>query len=89
MSAHRIWIEQCQAAQAIRERFGARSALDYLVGEKLVGFAARAKTRREFSHELPRFKAAVWTVFEAHEIDDYLSGFKPALRENLRKLLRG
>ena len=32
----KIWIEQCRATRAIKRRFGARSALDYLIGEKLL-----------------------------------------------------
>ena len=31
----KIWIEQCRATWAIKRRFGAKDALDYLVGEKL------------------------------------------------------
>ena len=36
--AHRIWIEQCQAARTIKARFGLKAAFDYLVGEKLDEF---------------------------------------------------
>jgi hypothetical protein len=35
----KIWIEQCRATRAIKRRFGAKSALDYLIGEKLASFA--------------------------------------------------
>ena len=86
MRAHKIWIEQCQAARAIRERFGPTSALNYLIAEKLIGFAAQAERRREFLRELPHFKAAVWTVFESHEIDDYSVGFTSPLRETTVRL---
>ena len=34
----KIWIEQCAATEAIRERFGLESALDYLIGEKIFSF---------------------------------------------------
>jgi len=30
---HKVWIEQCAATEAIRERFGLENALDYLIGE--------------------------------------------------------
>ena len=33
----KIWVEQCRASKAIKRRFGAKSALDYLIGEKPVG----------------------------------------------------
>jgi hypothetical protein len=31
---NQIWIEQCEAAQTIRERYGLEAAFDYAVGEK-------------------------------------------------------
>ena len=34
--AHKIWIEQCEAAQTIKARFGLTAAFDYVVGEKLM-----------------------------------------------------
>ena len=33
-----VWVEQCEASWRLRERFGVKSALDYLVGEKLLNF---------------------------------------------------
>jgi hypothetical protein len=33
-----IWIEQCEAAGRVKENFGLASALDYLIGEKLLTF---------------------------------------------------
>jgi len=35
---HKIWIEQCEATEGIRERFGLQNASDYLIGEKLFHF---------------------------------------------------
>ena len=35
---HKIWIDQCAATEGIRERFGLKDALDYLIGEKLFTF---------------------------------------------------
>ena len=32
---HHIWIEQCAAAETIRDKFGLDKALAYLIGEKL------------------------------------------------------
>ncbi len=37
--AHQIWIEQCEAVQTIKARFGLKAAFDYIVGEKLQNFA--------------------------------------------------
>jgi hypothetical protein len=34
MRFEKVWVEQCRATKAIKRSFGAKSALDYLVGEK-------------------------------------------------------
>jgi len=57
--AHKIWIEQCDAAQTIKVRFGLTAAFDYLVGEKLVSFAGAASRHPDFARELPRFVSEV------------------------------
>jgi hypothetical protein len=36
---HEIWIEQCDAAQEIKLRYGLKAAFDYVVAEKLLNFA--------------------------------------------------
>jgi hypothetical protein len=41
MRFEKIWIEQCRATRAIKAQFGAKNALDYLVGEKLRLFCGR------------------------------------------------
>lgn len=55
MNFHRIWIEQCEASWTIRDRFGVKSALGYLVGEKLLNFAEAADRHPEFASELAHF----------------------------------
>jgi len=57
--AHKIWIEQCEAAQTIETRFGLTAAFDYLVGEKLLSFASAAFRHPDFARELPRFVSEV------------------------------
>ncbi len=45
MAGHRfqdIWTEQCEAACTLRDQYGMVSALDYLIGEKLLGYAEAA-----------------------------------------------
>jgi hypothetical protein len=86
MRFEKIWVEQSKAARAIRRRFGAESALDYLIGEKLRTFAA-ARDDAAFARELPRFLAAVWQIFNAYEIAGYIATRKPAERKHLRQLL--
>ncbi len=57
--AHNIWIEQCEAAQTIKARFGLTAAFDYLVGEKLMSVASAASRYPDFARELPRFVSGV------------------------------
>jgi 5'-deoxynucleotidase YfbR-like HD superfamily hydrolase len=67
-----IWKDQCEAARDVREHHGLVSALDYLVGEKLMTFAETASSRSEFARELPRFVAEIRRMFDADEIRLYL-----------------
>jgi hypothetical protein len=83
----KIWIEQCRATRAIKRHFGARSALDYLIGEKLRMFADAARQDAAFARELPRFLVAIFRVFNEYEIAGYVTMQKPAVRRQLRTLL--
>lgn len=87
MRFEKVWAEQCRATKTIRRRFGAKSALDYLIGEKLIMFAAAAQNDPKFAKELPRFLAAVWRIFNEYEIAGYIASGKPAARKSLRQLL--
>lgn len=69
---HKIWIEQCAATEDIREQFGTKNALDYLIGEKLFTFVEAAEHDSEFAAELPAFVAAIQRRFPAEEIRAYL-----------------
>jgi len=66
-----IWKEQCEAARGVREQHGVVSALDYLIGEKLMTYAEMAVGRPEFARELPRFVAEIRSIFSAEEIRPY------------------
>ena len=67
-----IWKEQCEAARGVAQRHGLVSALDYLIGEKLMDYAEMAVTRPEFARELPSFVAEIRCIFSADEIRAYL-----------------
>lgn len=67
MRFEKIWMEQCAAAESIRERFGAEAAADYLVGEKLPAFAEAAATRPSFARELPSFVGEARRLFSRAE----------------------
>ena len=86
MKFHKIWVQQCRATLRIKQQFGVKSALDYLLGEKLVNFAEAADQRREFAAELPRFQAAVWKVFNRYELAGYLTTLQPSRRKKRQKL---
>jgi len=70
---HQIWIERCEAARTIRERFGLQAAFDYAVGEKLMNFASAASEHPAFAGELPRFVSEVRHMFSADEIRSHLA----------------
>ena len=69
---HKIWIDQCEATEGIRERFGLENALGYLIGEKLFNFVQASEQHPEFAGELPAFVAEIRRLFTAGEIDEYL-----------------
>jgi len=69
---HKIWIEQCAATEDIREQFGTKNALDYLIGEKLFHFVEAAEKDADFAAELPAFVAAIRRLFSTEEIRTYL-----------------
>jgi hypothetical protein len=83
----KIWVDQCRATKGIKRRFGTKSALDYLIREKLLNFAEAAEQRPEFARELPRFLAEVWRIFNQYEIAGYVASLKPKPRKTLRSLL--
>ena len=83
----KIWVQQCKAAKGIKRRFGVKSALDYLIGEKLITFADAASDHPTFAKELPRFLSAVWQVFNEYEIAGYVASRRPMARKRLRQLL--
>ncbi len=87
MRFERVWTGQCKATKGIKRRFGAKSALDYLIGEKLTTFADAADNHPEFAKELPRFLTAIWRIFNEYEIAGYVASQKRATRTRLRTLL--
>ena len=78
---HELWMEQCEAAGAIKERYELKAAFDYLVGEKLLNFTEAASEHRAFAQELPRFVSAVRQMFSAEEIAAHLARIEHEQRE--------
>jgi hypothetical protein len=87
MRFEKVWVEQCRATRAIKRRFGPTSALDYLIGEKLLAFADAARHNADFAAELPRFLSAVYRVFNQYEVAGYVATRKPKTRRVLKQLL--
>ena len=65
---HKAWIEQCDAAERIKLRYGLKAAFDYLVAEKLLNFARAAADRTELARDLPQFVSKVRLMFTPEEI---------------------
>jgi hypothetical protein len=87
MRFEKVWVEQCRATRVIKRRFGAKSALDYLIGEKLPSFADLAKDHSEFAAELPRFLSTIYRMFNQYEIEGQVATRKPRTRRALQRLL--
>ena len=86
---HRVWIDQCAAAEGIRERFGVNDALRYLVGEKLLRFMEVSHERPEFAAELPQFVNRIHDLFETHEIVSFFAALEAGQVPDPAKLLNG
>lgn len=87
MRFEKVWTGQCKATRGIKRHFGAKNALDYLIGKKLTMFADAAEEHPEFAQELPRFLAAILRLFNEYEIAGYVASQKPRKRARLRQLL--
>ena len=72
MEFHKIWIEQCEAAENVEDEFGVQEALEYLVGKKFLDFLEAAETRSDFRAEIPAFVAKIKTIFEPWQLAQYL-----------------
>ena len=78
---NRIWIEQCEAAEAIRQRHGIEPAFDCILGEKRIDFARAATGNDEFARALPQFVSRVRNTFSLQEIDRHLARIEHRRRE--------
>ena len=70
---HEVWIDQCDAAEEIKRRYGLKASFDYIVAEKLLNFAYAAVRHREFARELPRFVSRVRRMFTPQEMRTHLA----------------
>jgi len=63
----------CDAAREIREAWGIRKALAYLVGEKLLNYIRASDTDPSWAQKLPLFVAEVKRIFTAEELGGYFA----------------
>ena len=68
---HKIWIQQCEAAENIEAEYGTEKALGYLIGEKLLNFLEVAETKPEWLAEVPHFVAKIKDIFEPWQIAQF------------------
>ena len=68
-----IWIEQCEAARAIRAAWGTRKALGYLVGEKFLNYVGAADSDPSWAAKLPLFAAEIRRIFTNEELRAYFA----------------
>lgn len=71
---HKKWLEQCEAAEALKANYGVGKALGYLIGEKLTEFVRQADRSPQFAQELPRFLQEIAQRFEVSELQTYFDG---------------
>lgn len=81
------WLEQCRVTATIKERYGLRSAFDYLVGEKLLDFARAAEREPELARQLPRLVSEVRRIFTMQEIQNHLARIEREQEEREPSLL--
>ncbi len=92
---HKLWIDQCEAAENIEGNFGSQKALEYLVGEKFLNFLEAAETDANFRSEIPAFVAKTKTIFERWQLAQYLETaretepFDPSLFEPMSSPMLG
>lgn len=62
-----IWMEQCEAARDIRDAWGTRKALGYLIGKKLLNYVRASDSDPSWAAKLPLF-AEIKRIFTAEEL---------------------
>jgi hypothetical protein len=68
-----IWIAQCEAARGIRDDWGTRKALGYLVGEKLLNYIRAADSDPSWDANVPKFAAKIHHIFTDEELQAYFA----------------
>ena len=72
MDPKQIIESQCDATRNILDRFGAETAMGYLIGEKFLNFLEVAETNDEWRKLIPDYVAEILAIFEPHQLAEYL-----------------
>lgn len=68
-----IWFEQCEAAREIRDAWGTRKALGYVVGEKLLKHIRASDSDPLWAAKLPLFAEEINRIFTSVELREYFA----------------
>jgi len=68
---HKIWIDQCEAAEGIEADYGTEKAMGYLIGEKLLNFLEVAERNPTWRAEIPDFVSRIKSIFEPWQIAEF------------------
>jgi hypothetical protein len=71
-----IWIDQCEAARDIRDAWGTRKALGYLIGEKFLNHISASDSEPSWAAKLPLFAAEISRIFTTEELRMYFATTK-------------
>jgi hypothetical protein len=68
-----IWIEQCVAARDIRDAWGTKKALGYLVGEKFLNYLRVSDSSSDWREKIPLFTEEIKRIFTVEELKLYFA----------------
>ena len=74
-------MEQCDAAEGTRLRYGLEAAFADVVGEKLLHFDEAVASKSNFARELLRFLSRVQNIFTTDGLRTNLASIDPLRRE--------
>lgn len=63
-----LWLDQCNAAEDIRDQHGLTKAIGYLVGEKFINLLRDLSAHPERESEVTPFAAKIRDIFDIHEL---------------------
>ncbi len=70
------WLDQCHAAEDIRDQYGLTKAIGYLVGEKFIDLLRDLSAHPELESEAAPFAAKIRDIFDFHELAGWFANTK-------------